>query len=115
MEVLSESDVKVGIGTAKDIDVMHAPNLGGIELSSNRGKKELPLDCSLRSRSRHHSTRGNWVARRLLMACNVFDADPSTMLWVQGESKPKTRTGLSTTPCGRARGTIRLAEKIGSP
>ncbi len=57
---MSGSDVKIGIGTAKDIDVVHAPNLGRIELSSNRERKD----------------------------------------------------SLSTTPCSRARGTIRLAEKL---
>jgi len=63
LEVVSGSDVKIGIGTAKDIDVMHAPNMGKFELSLNRGEQELPLDYSLQSRSRHHSPRRkNWLA-----------------------------------------------------
>ena len=57
---MSGSDVKIRIGTAKDVDVVHAPNIGGIELSSNRERKD----------------------------------------------------NLSTIPCSRARGTIRLAEKL---
>ena len=59
LKVVSRSDVKTALGAAKDVDVMHAPNMGKFELSLNRGEQEVPLDCSLRSRSRHHSPRGD--------------------------------------------------------
>jgi len=51
LEVVSGSDVKIGIGTAKDIDVVHAPNLGRIELSSNRERKDS-LSTARRGRAR---------------------------------------------------------------
>jgi len=63
LKVVSRSDVKTALGAAKDVDVMHAPNMGKFELSLNRGEQELPLDYSLQSRSRHHSPRRkNWLA-----------------------------------------------------